>query len=475
MSPRQRSGSRQCVYLFEISSVPTGRSRGSRFRCSSCMARSIPRYPLPLASGCLRWRTSQNGLSALPEAAITIWTTSAPLKSREISSTLRGGDGCHKGRIFRARTRWGLDRMSAHGPMPRSAWMFPALAVLLFAVATGLGLDFTPSVGGLLFAVVLLAILFGTVFAAVHHAEVIAERIGEPYGTLLLTLAVTIIEVALIATIMLGDKPQPALARDTVFAVVMIVCNGLVGLCIFIGGLRYREQDFQVSGANLYLSVLFVLATITLIMPNYTLTAPGPIYSAAQLGFVDLVTLMLYGVFLYTQTIRHSDYFIKGGVGAATETSSLSNRMLALSIALLLISLLAVALLAKKFSLVVDVVTAMIGAPPAFAGVLVALLILLPEGVTAIAAARNNDLQKSINLALGSSLATIGLTIPAVGVATYALDKERVLGLNGQGMVLLLLTFVLSMLTFGTGRTNILFGLVHMVVFAVFVFMVFVP
>jgi Ca2+:H+ antiporter len=177
--------------------------------------------------------------------------------------------------------------------------MFPALAMLLFAVATGLGLGFTPSIGGLLFAVVLLSILFGTVFAAVHHAEVIAERIGEPYGTLLLTLAVTIIEVALIATIMLGDKPQPALARDTVFAVVMIVCNGLVGLCIFIGGLRYREQDFQVSGSNLYLSVLFVLATITLIMPNYTLTSPGPVYSAAQLGFVSVVTLILYAVFLY--------------------------------------------------------------------------------------------------------------------------------------------------------------------------------
>ena len=146
--------------------------------------------------------------------------------------------------------------MSAHGPMPRSAWIFPALGLLLFGVGTGLGLNFTPSVGGVLFAAVLLAILFGTVFAAVHHAEVIAERIGEPYGTLLLTLAVTIIEVALIATIMLGGKPQPALARDTVFAVVMIVCNGLVGFCIFIGGLRYREQNFQVSGANLYLSVL---------------------------------------------------------------------------------------------------------------------------------------------------------------------------------------------------------------------------
>jgi Ca2+:H+ antiporter len=365
--------------------------------------------------------------------------------------------------------------MSAHGPMPRSAWIFPALAVILFAVGTGLGLTFTPTAGGLLYAAVLLSILFGTVFAAVHHAEVIAERIGEPYGTLLLTLAVTIIEVALIATIMLGDKPVPALARDTVFAVVMIVCNGLVGLCIFIGGLRYKEQDFQISGSNLYLSVLFVMATITLIMPNYTMTAPGPIYSAAQLGFVSVVTLILYGVFLYTQTIRHRDYFIGDAAGASADESQLSNRMLALSIALLLVSLLAVVLLAKKFSLVVDIVIASVGAPPAFAGVLVALLILLPEGVAAVTAARKNDLQKSINLALGSSLATIGLTVPAVAVAAYALDKQLVLGLNAQEMVLLVLTFIISMLTFGIGRTNILFGLVHMVVFAVFLFLVFVP
>jgi Ca2+:H+ antiporter len=365
--------------------------------------------------------------------------------------------------------------MSAHGPMPKSAWIFPALAIALFAVATGLGLTFTPSAAGLVFAAVLLAILFGTVFAAVHHAEVIAERIGEPYGTLLLTLAVTIIEVALIATIMLGDKPVPALARDTVFAVVMIVCNGLVGLCIFIGGLRYKEQDFQVSGANLYLSVLFVMATITLIMPNYTLTAAGPIYSAAQLGFVSVVTLLLYGVFLYTQTIRHRDYFINEASSASDDGSAMSNRMLGVSIVLLLASLLAVVLLAKKFSLVVDIAIASVGAPPAFAGVLVALLILLPEGVAAITAARRNDLQKSINLALGSSLATIGLTIPAVAVAAYALNKPLVLGLNNRDMVLLVLTFIVSMLTFGTGRTNILFGLVHMVVFAVFLFMVFVP
>ena len=324
--------------------------------------------------------------------------------------------------------------MSAHGPMPRSAWIFPALAMLMFAVATGLGLNFTPSVGGLLFAVVLLAILFGTVFAAVHHAEVIAERIGEPYGTLLLTLAVTIIEVALIATIMLGEKPQPALARDTVFAVVMIVCNGLVGLCIFIGGLRYREQDFQVSGANLYLSVLFVLATITLIMPNYTLTTPGPIYSAAQLGFVSVVTLILYGVFLYTQTIRHRDYFINQAEGeAAVESPGCPTGCWRSASRCCFCPCWRWCCWPRNFRAVVDAVTAMIGAPPAFAGVIVALLILLPEGVAAVGAARKNDLQKSINLALGSSLATIGLTVPAVAVVAYTLDKQLVLGLDAPG------------------------------------------
>lgn len=365
--------------------------------------------------------------------------------------------------------------MSAHGPMPRSAWIFPALAVALFAVATALGLTFTPTPAGLAFAALLLAILFGTVFAAVHHAETIAHKIGEPYGTLLLTLAVTIIEVALIATIMLGDKAVPTLARDTVFAVVMIVCNGLVGLCILVGGLKFREQDFQISGANLYLSVLVVLATITLILPNYTLTTPGPVYSNAQIAFVSIVTIILYAVFLYTQTVRHQEYFVADRGDAGDAEADIPGRMLVLSVVLLLVSLLAVVLLSKKFSLVVDIGTELMGAPPAFAGILVALLILLPESVAAVAAARHNDLQKSINLALGSSLATIGLTIPAVATAAYALDKELVLGLSEQKMVLLVMTFILSMLTFGTGRTNIMFGLVHVVVFAIFIFMVFVP
>jgi Ca2+:H+ antiporter len=239
--------------------------------------------------------------------------------------------------------------------------------------------------------------------------------------------------------------------------------------------LRYREQDFQVTGVNVYLCVLIVIATITLILPNYTLTTPGPFYSASQLGFVSIVTVVLYGVFLYTQTIRHRDYFIVETEEQEAEHASASGSELVVSIALLLVSLVAVVLLAKKFSLVVDAGAAAIGAPPAFAGVVVALLVLLPESIAALAAARKNDLQKSINLALGSSIATIGLTVPAVAIAAYVLDKTLVLGLDARDMVLLAMTMLVSMMTFGTGRTNILFGLVHMLVFAVFIFLVLVP
>lgn len=363
--------------------------------------------------------------------------------------------------------------MSAHDRIPRSSWAFPALAVVFVAVSTALHLSFTPTAFGLVFAGVLLVILFGTVFAAVHHAEVIAQKIGEPYGTLLLTLSVIIIEVAVISTIMLGDKAVPTLARDTVFAVIMIVCNGLVGLCILAGGWRYREQVFQVSGAKLYLSVLLVLSTITLILPNYTLTTPGPLYSTLQLAFVSVVTLILYALFLYTQTVLHRDYFLTSR--DADDGAAASPRVVTISIALLAVSLIAVVVLAKSFSLVVDAGGAAIGAPPAFSGIVVALLVLLPESVAALSAARNNELQKSINLSLGSALATISLTVPAVALAAYLLDKPLLLGLPPREMVLLAMTLLLSMLTFATGITNILFGMVHLLVFAVFLLMVFAP
>jgi Ca2+:H+ antiporter len=365
--------------------------------------------------------------------------------------------------------------MSAQTHVPRSAWIFPLLAVLLFAATSVPGVGFSHSAGGYIFSVVLLVILFGTVFAAVHHAEVIAHRIGEPYGTLVLTLSVTIIEVAMIASIMLGAKAAPTLARDTVFAVVMIVCNGLVGWAILAGGVRFREQEFQITGVKVYLCVLIVISTITLVLPNYTSTTPGPVFASSQLIFVGITTLLLYCVFVYTQTVLHRDYFIAGGDDNGGGHAVASGAVIMLSTGLLLVSLVAVVLLAKKFSLVVDAGAAAIGAPPAFAGVVVALLILMPESVAALAAARKNDLQKSINLALGSSLATIGLTVPVVSVAAYVLKETLVLGLEPRDIVLLAMTLLVSMMTFATGRTNVLFGLVHLVIFAVYIFFVLVP
>lgn len=365
--------------------------------------------------------------------------------------------------------------MSAHTQIPRSAWLFPLLAVLLFASTSIPGIGFSHTVSGYFFAAVLLVILFGTVFAAVHHAEVIAHRIGEPYGTLVLTLAVTIIEVAMIASIMLGEKAVPTLARDTVFAVVMIVCNGLVGWAILAGGVRFREQEFQITGVKVYLCVLIVISTITLVLPNYTSTTPGPVFASSQLIFIGIATLLLYCVFVYTQTVLHRDYFIVESDDDGGDHAVASGRVMIFSTALLLLSLVAVVLLAKKFSLVVDAGAAAIGAPPAFAGVVVALLILMPESVAALSAARNNDLQKSINLALGSSLATIGLTVPVVAVAAYVLKESLVLGLEPRDMVLLAMTLLVSMMTFATGRTNVLFGFVHLLIFAVYLFFVLVP
>jgi Ca2+:H+ antiporter len=365
------------------------------------------------------------------------------------------------------------------GGLPYSSWIFPLCAAALFAVAQVTESDgsFGRTPVGVALAIALIPILFGTVYAAVHHAEVIAHRTGEPYGTLVLTLAVTVIEVALIVSIMLAGGSGPTVVRDTVFAVIMIVCNGLVGLCIFVGGLRYREQDFQVSGASAYLTVLIALVTLTLVLPAYTTTLPGPVYTESQLMFASVATIALYLVFLYIQTVRHQDYFLTLTAGPHGEDASglPSGRAVAISGVLLLVSLAVVILLAKKFAAVVDVGLSHVGAPNAVAGVVVAILILMPESVAALRAARRNELQKSLNLALGSSLATIGLTVPAVAAVNIALEHAIVLGLEDSHVVLLAITVIVSLLTFGTGRTNVLFGFVHLVIFATFVFFVFVP
>lgn len=316
--------------------------------------------------------------------------------------------------------------------------------------------------------------LLSVVFACVHHADVIAHRTGEPYGTLVLTIAVTVIEVALILSIMLAGKGQPTLARETVFSVIMVVCNGVVGVCLILGGLRYGEQGFQVSGISSYLVVLMPLATLTLVLPTYTTSAPGAFYSPGQLGFVALATLLLYGVFLYVQTVRHRDYFLSD-LGDADQSVMPEPRQVWESVVLLVVGLVAVVLLAKGVAGSIETAVLAIGAPSDAIGLLVALLVLLPETVAALRAAQRNELQKSLNLALGSSLATIGLTIPAVGLLALLIDVPLELGVDMQDTVLLVLTFAVSIVTFGGGRTNILPGFVHLVLFAVFVFLVFVP
>ncbi|WP_422001782.1 calcium:proton antiporter [Reyranella sp.] len=344
-----------------------------------------------------------------------------------------------------------------------------ALAVVQTAVAAG------PSpVLSVALPVVGLLLLLGVVFACVHHADVIAHRTGEPYGTLVLTVAVTVIEVSLILSIMLAGQGQPSLARETVFAVIMVVCNGVVGLCLIVGGLRYGEQGFRLPGASAYLVVLMPLATLTLILPAYTTSEPGPYYTPGQLGFVALATVLLYGVFLYVQTVRHRDYFLSDQ-GPDPDGTAPGPRQLLESVGLLLVGLVAVVLLAKGVAGAIEGAVVGIGAPIEAVGLLVALLVLLPETVSALGAARRNELQKSLNLALGSSLATIGLTIPAVTLIALPLRVPLELGLDTADTVLLVLTFAISLVTFGGGRTNILPGFVHLVLFVVYVFLVFVP
>lgn len=368
--------------------------------------------------------------------------------------------------------------MAAPSGLSFSAIAFPVLALGFFILASAAGLDIAAPASALSWALAaaMIAIMLGAVFAAVELADVIAHRVGEPYGTLVLTLAVTVIEVALIESIVLTPNSSPALARDTVFAVIMIVCNGLVGLCIMVGSLRHHEQEFQVSGASLYLNVLGALSVLTLILPNYTSTVVGPYYSTAQLLFVSAITVVLYGTFLFIQTSRHQDYFRAEDVTAPDGHHIYpSNRDVILGAVMLLIALTGVILLSKKFAAILEVGLDRLGAPPAVSGIVIAMVVLAPESITALRAAQHNMLQKSLNLALGSSLATIGLTIPAVAITNIVLDKPLEVGLASRDALLLALTLFLSVLTFASGRTNILAGLIHLVVFATFLFLVFIP
>ncbi len=329
--------------------------------------------------------------------------------------------------------------------------------------------------------VLLLAAAFLTlsVFASVHHAEVLALRVGEPYGSILLAVAITVIESALIISLMLSASSNSGtFARDTVYATVMIVLNGVVGLCLILGGARHHEQSFQTQGAAAALGVLCTLATITLILPSHTIAAPGPFFSRSQLVFVGTVSLCLYGVFIFVQTVRHRDYFLP--TDAAIEDPETHHALPTLratqaSLVLLCMALVAVVLLAKSLSYPLKLAIVAAGLPATFVGVVIAAIVLLPEALAALAAARANRLQTSLNLALGSAIASIGLTIPTVAAASIVLGQPLTLGISGADTVLLALTMFISAVSLATGRTTVLQGAVHLVIFGVFLFLAAVP
>jgi len=350
------------------------------------------------------------------------------------------------------------------------------IAAPVFAGAVLLAASFDLGMGGFLVALIALG-LAGGVFAAVHHADVVAHRVGEPFGTLVLALAVTLIEVALIVSLMIaGGASTAALARDTVFAAVMIILTGIVGLCLLIGSLRHREQRFSIDGVSTLLVTLATIVIMTLVFPNVTVTVPGPYYSHSQLIFIAIVSLLIYAAFVFTQTKGHRHFFLDDDSALEqAHASKPGNAATAVSAILLLACLAAVVFLAKKLAPSLEAAVAHVGAPPAVVGVIIATIVLLPEGLAALRAAYGNRLQTSLNLALGSAIASIGLTIPTVSFLSIHMNTQLVLGIDAKSEVLLVLSLFVAAVALRTGRTNMLLGVVLLVIFSVYLFATVVP
>ncbi len=316
--------------------------------------------------------------------------------------------------------------------------------------------------------------LIGCVFAAVHHAEVLAHRLGPLLGTLILALAVTVLEAGMIVSMMLGGA-GPTVARDAIFAALMIALNGIIGLSLVLGGVRHLTTAFRAPAANAFLAVLVPLAVLTMVLPNHTITSPGPVFNTPQLVFVSVVALLLYGVFLYVQLVRHRADFVADHELDDAPAHRPSRPVAMAAAGLLALALTLVILLAKALSPALEAGVAAMGAPPAFVGVAIALLVLLPEGITAVRAAMHNELTTALNLALGSIAACIGLTIPAVAAVALWLGTPLHLGLDASMTVLLATTFLLLAITLNTGRATVLEGVVHLSVFAAFLMFSFLP
>jgi len=320
----------------------------------------------------------------------------------------------------------------------------------------------------------LFVVVLSSIFCVVRHAEHLAIRLGEPYGTLILTLAVTTIEVISISSMMLHETNNSTLVRDTLFAVVMIILNGMVGLSLLLGGWRHREQQYNLQGANAYLGVIIPLAVLSLMLPNYTVTTPGPMLSSAQEWFLAVMAIGLYGTFLAIQTNRHRVYFTLGEAAEdGHEAPHSTSRSLTAHAVLLMAYMLPVVFLAEQLAQPVDVLIDVVHAPIALGGLLIATLVATPEAIGAVRAAKANHLQRSVNISLGSVLATIGLTVPTMIVISHVTGKKIVLGLEHANLVLLPLTLIVSVITFASGRTNILQGAVHLLLFALYVMLIF--
>jgi Ca2+:H+ antiporter len=331
------------------------------------------------------------------------------------------------------------------------------------------------AIGAIVFAWIFGVMLWGT-FAVVRHADALAERLGEPYGTLILTMSATAIEVTMISTVMLHGANNPSLARDTMFAVLMIVLNGMAGLTLLVGALRHREQDFNLQGAGAFLNLLIPLTVLGLVLPNYTTSTTGPTLAPSQQLFLVAASVSLYAIFLLIQTVRHRAYFEHGRErGSHRAGAPAAHRPSAWHALGVVVALLPVVLLAEELAAYVDSAIEHLGVPAALGGVLIACLILAPESLAALRAAWANQLQRSINICLGSALATISLTVPAVLLIGLVTGRAVELGLDPVGIVLVALTFLVSLITFASGHTNVLQGAIHLVLFFSYVFLILVP
>src|SRR5213082_3453542 len=324
----------------------------------------------------------------------------------------------------------------------------------------------------------LFAVILWSAICVVSHADCLAIKLGELYGTLFFSLSAICIEVVMISTAMLHGANNPTLGRDAIFAVVMIALNGLVGLSLLLGGLRYREQYYNLQGVNSYLNVIMTLAVLGLVLPNFTTSTSGPTFSTEQGIFLVVMSLLLYGIFLLIQTMRHRRYFMESKdatVAANVAHHPLQVRSTAFHVTLLLLYLITVIVLAKKFAVPLDNSVEQFGMPQAFGGAIIAALVLAPEGIGAIEATLRDQLQRSINILFGSVLATIGLTIPAVLTIGLITKRSVILGVQGGNLPLLLLTLAVSVVTFTSRKTNVLQGCIHLLLLAVFLLLIFSP